>query len=94
MTPNTFQLLLGAISMASLVAGALFARFWRRTRDRFFLYFAASFWLEGINRFLMGLFRGASEEQPFFYLIRLASFALILIAIAEKNRSTRARSLR
>ena len=83
------QLLLGAIGMASLIAGSLFARFWRRTHDRFFLFFAASFWLEGINRFLIGIFRSTSEDAPIFYLIRLATYGLILIAIADKNRTRR-----
>ena len=82
----TAQLVVGAIGMASLVAGTLFARFWRRTGDRFFLFFAASFWLEDINRFLIGLFRVSSEDAPTFYLIRFAAYALILIAIADKNR--------
>jgi hypothetical protein len=72
--------------MASLIAGLLFARFWRRTNDRFFLFFAASFWVEGLNRFLMGAFPIASDEQPVFYLIRLGSFMLILVAIVQKNR--------
>lgn len=81
------QLLLGAIGMASLIAGLLFARFWRATHDRFFLFFAASFWLEGMNRFLMGAYPSASEEQPLFYLIRLGAFLLIVVAIVEKNRS-------
>lgn len=81
------QLLLGAIGMASLIAALLFARFWRQTRDRFFLFFAASFALEGLNRFLMGIHRDASDDDPLYYLIRLAAFGLILIAIAEKNRA-------
>jgi hypothetical protein len=85
------QLLLGAIGMASLVAGLLFARFWRRTRDRFFLYFAASFGLEGLNRFAMGAFPATTEDSPYVYVVRLASFLLILAAIAEKNRSRRLR---
>ena len=88
------QMLLGAIAMASLIAGALFARFWRRTRDRFFLFFAASFWLEGINRFLMGIFPGTSEDEPLYYLIRLVAFALILVAIGEKNRARNLGGLR
>jgi hypothetical protein len=35
--------LLGAISMASLIAGLFFLRFWKDTGDRFFLFFAVSF---------------------------------------------------
>lgn len=85
------QLLLGAIGMASLVAGLLFARYWRSTRDRFFLFFAASFCVEGINRFLMGASPSASEYQPLFYLIRLGAFLLIIVAIVDKNRSRQPR---
>lgn len=81
------QLLLGAIAMASLIAGLLFARFWRTTRDRFFLFFAASFWIEGFNRLLMGIRQDTSEYEPLYYLIRLGSFLLIVVAIVEKNRS-------
>ena len=36
-------MLLGAISMASLIAGLFFLRFWKDTGDRFFLFFAVSF---------------------------------------------------
>lgn len=85
------QLLLGAIGTASLIAGLLFARFWRRTGDRLFLLFAASFGVEGFNRLLMGLRAGASDYEPLYYLIRLGAFLLILVAIAEKNRSVRRR---
>ncbi|HEX6435777.1 MAG TPA: DUF5985 family protein [Candidatus Binatia bacterium] len=39
-------MLLGAISMASLIAGLFFLRFWKDTGDRFFLFFAVSFLIE------------------------------------------------
>ena len=86
------QVLLGAIGMASLVASLFFARFWRATRDRFFLFFAASFCLEGINRFAIGAYAGIAEDEPTFYLIRLAAFLLIIVAIVDKNRSSGAPS--
>ena len=38
-------MLMGAIAAGWLVAGLFFFRFWRQTRDRFFLWFALSFWL-------------------------------------------------
>ena len=41
-------MLWGAISMASLVAGLFFLRFWKDTGDRFFLFFAVSFLIEGV----------------------------------------------
>ena len=82
-----YQVLLGAIAMASLIIGLFFLRFWRRTGDRFFLFFAIAFGLEGINRALLGLMRNPSEAEPFFYLVRLLSFLIILIAIIDKNRA-------
>lgn len=81
------QLLLGAIAMASLVAAVFFLRFWKHTRDRFFLFFAAAFGLEGVNRVLLGLDLGSSEHQPIYYSIRLISYILILVAIVDKNRA-------
>jgi len=84
------QLLLGAIAMGSIVIGLFFLRFWRNTGDRFFLFFATAFGLEGVNRALLGLYVGSDEYEPIFYLIRLLSFVLILIAIFDKNRAGRA----
>lgn len=78
-------MLLGAIAMASLVAGLFFVRFWRETGDRLFLYFASSFLIEGVNRAALGLSRDPDEGEPFFYFVRLLSFLLILIAIVQKN---------
>ena len=80
-------LLIGAIAMAALVAGLFFLRFWRDTRDSFFLFFAASFLLEAANRIGLGLSRDPNEGNPFFYLVRLVSFLLILLAIVQKNRA-------
>jgi hypothetical protein len=80
------QFLLGAVAMASLVAAAFFWRFWRQTHDRFFMLFAAAFLLEAINRTTLAVIGGVTEEQePLFYLVRLFSFVLILIAIVDKN---------
>jgi hypothetical protein len=83
------QLLLGAIAMACVTVSLFFLRFWRKTRDRFFLFFAASFFVEGVNRAVLGLASIPSEAEPFFYIIRLISFLLILIAIVDKNRANR-----
>ena len=78
--------LLGAIAMASFVAGLFFLRFWRQTRDRFFLFFAVSFFLEGVNRVALALSEHPSDGAPVFYGVRLVAFLLILITIADKNR--------
>ena len=80
------QVLLGAIAMGNVIIGLFFLHFWKRTRDRFFLFFAIAFSLEGINRVWLGLNYESNENEPFIYLIRLLSFVLILIAIIDKNR--------
>jgi uncharacterized membrane protein HdeD (DUF308 family) len=77
--------LLGVIATASLIAGIFFLKFWRATRDSFFLAFAASFLIEGLNRSAMLLEEKPSEGSPWTYLVRLLSFLLILVAILRKN---------
>jgi len=83
------EMLVGAIATASMVAGLFFLRFWKSTRDRFFLYFSMSFFIEGFNRFLLGFMGGVREEAPAYYLIRLVAYGLILVAILDKNQTGR-----
>jgi hypothetical protein len=78
---------IGAIAMASLVISLFFLRFWKTTRDRFFLFFAASFLLEAINRIMTGISVLQNEESPLYYLIRLIAYSLIIIAIIDKNKT-------
>lgn len=78
--------LAGAIAMASLTIALIFLRYWKSTRDRFFLYFALSFALETVSRVLFLLLE-ASPHEPLIYLIRLVAYGLILVAIVEKNRA-------
>ncbi|MBC5764186.1 hypothetical protein H8R02_06985 [Ramlibacter sp. GTP1] len=79
-------MLTGAIALASFLAGLFFFRFWRQTRDTFFLYFAASFAIEGLNRIVLGLVEVPDEKAPLFYIVRLVAYGLILVAIWQKNR--------
>ena len=83
------DLVTGMIAMASLIIGLLFLRFWRNTKDRFFLYFALSFGIEGIHRIVTTLTFDEHEESPLHYLIRLLAYGLILWAILEKNLPSR-----
>jgi len=83
---NINLMLLGAIAMACFTASLFFLRFWKETKDRFFLFFALSFFFEGVGRTLLGLEHYSSEQEPFFYLFRLLAFIIILIAIIDKNR--------
>lgn len=83
------RLLLGAIAMGFLISSLFFLRFWREGRDRFFLLFGLSLLVEGANRFALGSLPRPSEGAASFYLVRLLSFLLILIAIIDKNRTAR-----
>ena len=80
------QTLFGGIAIASMVAGLFIFRFWHQTRDRFFLYFALSFWIEGLNRLALSLLEVGDEQSPLFYGVRLLAYGLILWAIWRKNR--------
>ena len=80
------QMLIGAIVTASFVAGLFFFRYWRSTRDRFFLYFALSFWIEAADRVALGVLGSTSEFEPLFYGVRVLAYGLIVLAILQKNR--------
>lgn len=77
--------LLGVIAAASFTAASYFLRFWRQTRDIFFLAFAASFFVEGCNRVSFLFLNKPNEGSPWIYLIRMFSFLLIVAAILKKN---------
>lgn len=85
MTGDLNPFLSGAITFGFFVAGLFFARFWRRTRDGLFLAFAAAFALLGLNQALLVLSGIPIEERSPLYLLRLAAFLLIIVAIVRKN---------
>ncbi|HET7849983.1 MAG TPA: DUF5985 family protein [Pseudolabrys sp.] len=80
------SVLAGAVATASFVAMLFFLRFWRQTRDTFFLWFAIAFGIEAISRFVLALASVSNESEPFFYVPRLVTFGLIILAIVLKNR--------
>lgn len=78
--------LLGATALGTFIAGLFFLRFHKVTRDRFFLFFALSFFVEVISRIMMAISAVSSEEHPLIYILRFISYGLIVWAIVEKNR--------
>ena len=80
------DLLSGAIITVALSIALFFLRFWRQTRDSFFLFFALSFALMALERLIASAYELTSLDVPTLYLLRLLSYGLILIAIARKNR--------
>jgi hypothetical protein len=80
------DVLLGAAAMGSAVAALFFFRFWRQTRDRLFLMFAIAFVVDSFMRIILAIAVLPDETEAFFYLGRLLSFGLIVLAIIDKNR--------
>lgn len=78
-------LVAGVLSAGFLVVAAFFLRFWGRTRDSLFLAFSAAFALMAVNQALPVVLRIAQEDRGGIYLIRLAAFLLIIVAVIGKN---------
>ena len=81
------EILYGILVAECLVVALFFLRFWRQSRDRLFLYFAAAFAILAPNWFLLVYVPPENEARALVYLFRLVSFSLIIIAIVDKNRS-------
>lgn len=80
------QFLSGAVVMAFAIAGLLFLKYHRRTRQRLFVIFAASFFLLAINYAWLALTQVPVEERSPLFLVRLLAFSLIIFAIIHSNR--------
>lgn len=80
-------LVAGCIATGYLAVGAFFLRFWSRTRDSLFLSFSIAFVLMALVQVLPVIFGIPRESQSGIYLIRLAAFLLIIVAVVRKNIS-------
>jgi uncharacterized membrane protein len=76
----------GAVVMGFAVACLLFLSYWRRTRQRLFLTFAASFFLLAVNYAWLAITEIPVEERSPLFLVRLLAFGLIIVAIYQSNR--------
>ena len=75
----------GMVTAGFLAGGLFFARFWVRSRDSLFLTFSAAFWLLALNQALVSLVNQPEANEVWLYLLRVAAFALIAVAIVRKN---------
>lgn len=75
--------------MAFAMAGLIFLRFWRRSRDRLFLLFALAFFILALNRIGLATAFQQGYRRDTLYWVRLVAFLLILLAIVDKNRARR-----
>jgi hypothetical protein len=80
------QFLAGAATISLLVIAMFFLRFWRRTHDRLFLFFAGAFLILMVERIIRAGMPIETEWAPYVYMVRLAAFILIIIGVVDKNR--------
>jgi len=80
------QFLAGAASISLLVIALFFLRFWKRTHDRLFLFFAGAFTVLMIERIIRATMAVENEWAPYVYSVRLCAFVLIIVAVVDKNR--------
>ena len=83
--PTLRAMLAGAIMLNAWAIALFFMRFWRKSHDRLFAWFALAFLLLGIERVVMVTFPGEAHFQV--YLVRLLAFLFIIYGIWDKNRS-------
>jgi hypothetical protein len=77
----------GALAMASFSIGLFFLRYWRATRDRLFPMFSAAFWLLGLHWTLGTVAPSVSAGAN---VLRFLAFAIIALAVLDKNRRKKA----
>ena len=89
MNPTLLAFLGGMVTLADFVIALFFVRFWTRTRDRLFAFFAVAFVLLGVQRIVLGVLREWGERSVPLYSLRLLAFVIIFAAIVDKNRASR-----
>ena len=80
-----FQFLSGMTTAGFLIAALFFFRFWRRTKDSLFANFGVSFILFAIGQAASLVANVPHDDKTWVYLLRLAGFILLLVAIFCKN---------
>lgn len=93
---NSVSFLSGVTVATFLASGLFFFRFWKASRDRFFLCFSIGCSLIALDRFIAiyliatrdPVWSASSEATAWVYLVRLAAFGIILLGVVEKNRTS------
>ncbi|MDQ3365958.1 MAG: DUF5985 family protein [Myxococcota bacterium] len=78
--------LYGALTLGCFVIGLKFLKFWTLSGDRFFIWFAAAFFVFMLGWGLRLLVPTFGEHKHLVYLPRLVGFLMIVFAIVDKNR--------
>jgi hypothetical protein len=76
----------GAIFISATISFLFFLRFWKDSKDRFFLLFSISFALLSLERLALVYLVDQKEFHWLAYSIRLMAYLVILAAIVSKNQ--------
>ncbi|HYF37809.1 MAG TPA: DUF5985 family protein [Prosthecobacter sp.] len=79
------EFLAGALTTLYLLIAICFLKFWKRRRDRLFLFFALAFGLFALNQIGSTMIEATNERSGYIYTLRVLGYLLILYAIVEKN---------
>ena len=79
-------LLSGILIAEYAVIALFFAKFWSKSRDRLFLMFSGAFVVLAVQRVAIAMTQEILEQQAPLYLLRLAAFVVIIVAIVDRNR--------
>ncbi len=81
------ELIYGALAMGYFTAAMFFLRFWRKSHDRLFGFFALGFVMLAAGRILFVLTVEPDNRGEHLYWMRFAAFLMFLLAIIDKNIS-------
>lgn len=84
---NLTLLVQGMLAMGFSVVGLFFLKYWRISHDRLFGAFALAFFMFAAERIALAVIGVVSPEAEHLFVLRLAGFVLILLAIIDKNRN-------
>jgi hypothetical protein len=79
------QFLHGVLFLGYAVISLFFVRYWRKSHDRLFLFFAVAFAIMSAHRAMLASLDVHNEVGTWVYWVRLLSYVLILYAIVDKN---------
>jgi hypothetical protein len=80
------ELILGATMMGEAAIALFFLRFYVRSHDRLFAFFALAFAILSLNQLAFLFVPTDSETRSYLYYVRLLAFCTILAGILDKNR--------
>jgi len=85
MNDSVIDFLRGGTMIALLGSAIFFWRYWRRTADRLFGFFAIGFFLMALSQVVVLCLGPHADKLPYAYWFRLVAFLFIIFGVIEKN---------